>query len=324
MERRGSPLEGLAVNPGREHVRVLLTGAAGFIGSHVARLLVAENHDVIAVVRPGADRWRLADIESRLDIIEADLTELGAIKGRLRARRPEICIHLAWKGWSGKAEADANLTSLGISLELLRTMPDLECPRFVGAGTCFEYPLTSGRLAETMPLAPHDLYGACKKSLFEVAQHFSVLTGVSVVTPRIFYSYGPYEDARRLVPSITQSLLRGEAANVTPGEQVRDYLHVEDIAAAIWTVAASNATGAVNVGSGEAVTIAAIARRLGQIIGRPELVRIGQLQYRESEPMHILSDATRLRHELGFEPRYDLDRGLHQTIEWWRKQVAVV
>ena len=63
---------------------------------------------------------------------------------------------------------------------------------------------------------------------------------------------------------------------------------------------------------------------VGGIIGRPELVRIGELQYRGGEPMHILSDATRLCHELGFEPRYDLDLGLHQTIEWWRKQVAVV
>ena len=302
---------------------VLLTGAAGFIGSHVARLLVAEGHHVIAVIRPGADRWRLTDVESKLDVIEADLTELAAIAPRIRAKRPEICIHLAWKGWSGKAEADANLTSLGISVELLRTMPDLECPRFVAAGTCFEYPLTSSRLAETTPLAPHDLYGVCKKSLFEVAQHFSALTGVEVATPRIFYSYGPYEDARRLVPSITRSLLGGEAAKVTPGEQVRDYLHVEDIASAIWAVASSGATGAVNIASGEAVTIAQIARRLGELIGRPELVRIGELQYREGEPMHILSDATRLRRELGFEPRYDLDRGLQQTIDWWRKQVAV-
>ena len=201
-------MEGLAVNPDRKHVRVLLTGAAGFIGSHVARLLVAEGHDVIVVLRPRADRWRLADIESRLDIIEADLTELGAISLDFARDTRKIVFHLAWKGWSGKAEADANLTSLGISLELLRTMPRSECPRFVAAGTCFEYPLTSSRLAETMPLAPHDLYGACKKSLFEVAQHFSVLTGVRS-PPRIFYSYGPYEDARRLVPSITQAVVAG-------------------------------------------------------------------------------------------------------------------
>ena len=303
-------------------VRVLLTGATGFIGSHVARLLVHEGHEVIAIVRPGADRWRLADIASRLDVIEGDLQDFGRIVGRVKARRPEICIHLAWKGWSGKAEAEANLSSLGVSLEVLRSMLDLSCRRFVAAGTCFEYELTHERLAETSPLAPHDLYGACKKSLFEVGQQFSRLTGLSVVTPRVFYSYGPYEDTRRLVPSITHALLRGEVANVTPGAQVRDYLHVTDVASAIWAVAQSELVGAVNIASGEPVTIAQIAQRIGHLLGRSDLLRLGALTYRHGEPMHILGDASILRAELGWTPHFPLDGGLAETIAWWQERTS--
>lgn len=307
----------------RPKAKVLLTGAAGFIGSHVARLLVRQGHHVTAIVRPDADRWRIADLGDSLDLVHADLTNLAAIKPHLRAQCADICIHLAWKGWSGKAEADANLTSLGISLELLRSMSELGIQRFVAAGTCFEYHLAARRLSEASPLVPHDLYGICKKSLFEVADEFSQLTGVSVVTPRIFYSYGPFEDRRRLVPSIVRSLLSGEVAKVTPGAQVRDYLHVEDIASAIWAVTLSDTTGAVNVASGEAVTIAQVATRLGEIVGRPDLIALGQLAYREGEPMHILSDASKLRRTLGFAPRYDLDGGLRQTVDWWREQVRV-
>lgn len=307
----------------RPKAKVLLTGAAGFIGSHVARLLVRQGHHVTAIVRPDADRWRIADLGDSLDLVHADLTNLAAIKPHLRAQRADICIHLAWKGWSGKAEADANLTSLGISLELLRSMSELGIQRFVAAGTCFEYHLAARRLSEASPLVPHDLYGICKKSLFEVADEFSQLTGVSVVTPRIFYSYGPFEDRRRLVPSIVRSLLSGEVAKVTPGAQVRDYLHVEDIASAIWAVALSDTTGAVNVASGEAVTIAQVATRLGEIVGRPDLIALGQLPYREGEPMHILSDASKLRRTLAFAPRYDLAGGLRQTVDWWREQVRV-
>jgi nucleoside-diphosphate-sugar epimerase len=298
---------------------VLLTGAAGFFGAHLARRLADEGHGVTAIVRPGTDCWRLAGLESRLSIIRGDLSELGALVDRVRARRPEILIHLAWKGWSGKAEADANLSSLGVSLELLRTMPQLGCRRFVAAGTCFEYDLTGRQLTESSALHPHDLYGSCKKSLFEVAQEFSALTGVSVVTPRIFYSYGPLEDTRRLVPSIVQALLRGEPAKATAGAQVRDYLHVADIASAIWTVADSDATGAVNVASGEPVTIAQIATRIGELVGRRELVQLGALAYREGEPMHILGDSSRLR-GLGWRPQYTLDSGLAETIEWWQRQ----
>jgi nucleoside-diphosphate-sugar epimerase len=302
-------------------MRILLTGAAGFIGSHLARLIVTEGHEVLAIVRPATSRWRIADIESQLTIIDADLTAFGGVVGQVRAWHPDISIHLAWKGWSGKAEAEANLSSLGISLELLRSTVGLSCGRFVAAGTCFEYDLTHDRLGEQTPLMPHDLYGVCKKSLFEIGQQFAALTGVSVVTPRIFYSYGPHEDTRRLVPSVIQALLRGEIAPVTAGEQVRDYLHAEDIASALWAVAKSDVIGAVNIASGEPITIAQIALRIGCLLQRPDLIRLGALEYREGEPMHILGDVSALRERLRWTPRFTLESGLRQTIEWWQGQM---
>jgi nucleoside-diphosphate-sugar epimerase len=305
----------------KESTSILLTGAAGFFGAHLARLLVGQGHHVTAIVRPGTDPWRIADLKSRLTIISGDLTDLAGMRDRIRAQRPEMCIHLAWKGWSGKAEADANMSSLGVSLELLRFMPALSCQRFVAAGTCFEYDLTGQTLSETSPLRPHDLYGGCKKSLFEVAQEFSALTGISVVTPRIFYSYGPLEDARRLVPSIVQALLRGQVAKATAGAQVRDYLHVADIASAVLTIANSKATGAVNVASGDPVTIAQIATRIAGVLGRPELLELGALPYREGEPMHILGNSQKLR-ALGWSPKYSLDDGLAETVEWWQQKLS--
>lgn len=300
-------------------MRVLLTGGAGFIGSHLARLLVSEGHDVTAIVRPETDRWRIRDIEKRLRIVEGDLRDLGALTETVRASRPEICVHLAWHGWSGKPTAQDNISSLSVSLELLRMMSGIGCNRFVSVGTCFEYDLDHDRLQETTPLRPHDLYGACKKSLFEVAQEFSRLTGVEVLMPRVFYSYGPREDPRRLVSSIMLSLLNGEAARVTPGQQVRDYLHVEDVASAIWSAARSGLVGAVNIASGEPVTIATVARRIGDLLGTPDLVHLGALDYRPNEPMRILGDPSVLRDDVGWSPRFDLDSGLAQTLRWWKE-----
>lgn len=311
----------MAIVTGAPRQRVLLTGAAGFIGSQIARLLVQEGHTVSAIVRPGTDRWRLRDIERDLSIIDGDLRALPPLRDALRAARPDVCLHLAWHGWSGKAEAEQNLTSLSVSLDLLRMMPELECPRFVAVGTCFEYEFGGDRLNETTPLRPGELYGTCKKSLFEVGQQFSALTGISVVAPRVFYSYGPFEDERRLVPSVVLALLRDEMAKVTPGEQVRDYLHVQDVASAIWRVADSDVTGAVNIASGEPVTIAELATRMGQLLGKPELVQLGAMPYRPGEPMRILGDATTLRHGLGWTPRFDLDRGLAETVGWWAARV---
>lgn len=301
----------------RSGKRVLLTGGAGFIGSQLARLLVKEGHEVFAIIRPEADRWRIADIESDLVVIEGDLRALPNLRRQLVAAKPEICLHLAWRGWLGQAEAIENLSSLSVSLDLLRMMPDLSCQRFVSVGTCFEYDLAGGRLVETTPLRPQELYGTCKKSLFEVAQQFSAFTGMSMATPRVFYSYGPFEDVRRLVPSVALSLLNGVPARVTLGEQVRDYLHVEDVASAIWRVATSDLTGAVNIASGEPVTIAEVATRVASLLGRPDLLHLGALPYRPGEPMRILADTTTLRQRLGWAPRFALEQGLIDTVRWW-------
>ena len=304
--------------------RVLLTGAGGFVGSHLARQLLAEGHEITALIGPSTDRWRIRDIESRLSVVESDLENVEAVAGRIQAARPEICIHLAWRGWSGRAATETNFTSLSGSLELLRLMQAIGCERFVAAGTCYEYDLQHERLAETTPLNPHDVYGACKKALFEIAQEFSSLTGLRVLTPRLFYSYGPYEDERRLVPSTTLRLLKGETAKLTPGLQVRDYLHVEDAAAAIWSAATSQIDGAVNIALGEPVTVAEIAQTIGDLLGRPDLILLGATSCPENEPMRVLADASLLRHDIGWAPNYSLREGLAHTLAWWEARAGRV
>jgi nucleoside-diphosphate-sugar epimerase len=304
-------------------VKVLITGVTGFIGSHVARLALAQGHEVAAVVSPGSARWRIRDLVSRLTLIEQDLGEVDRLRKRLAGGRPDLCLHLAWRGWSGSlATVEENITSLSASLEFMRAVAELGCPRFVAAGTCFEYDTTHPLLTETTPTQPHDLYGTCKRALFQVAEQFSRLTKMAIAWPRIFYSYGPYEDRRRLVPSIVLALLRGEPAATTSGEQVRDYLHVEDIASAIWTVALSDFTGAVNIASGTPITLKTIIHEIGRRMGCVDRLQIGALPYREGEPMLIRADASLLRTRFAWTPRFDLETGIAQTIDWWRGQVA--
>ncbi len=302
--------------------RVLLTGAGGFVGSQLARQLLAEGHEVTALINPTTDRWRIRDIENRLSLVNSDLTNLKSIADRIREARPDICIHLAWHGWAGQASADENLSSLSVSLELLKMVPAIGCDRFVAAGTCYEYLLGDHPLAETTPLRPHNVYGLCKKAMFEICQEFGNLAGLRVLSPRLFYSYGPFEDARRVVPAIALCLLKGEVAKVTPGMQIRDYLHVEDVAGAIWAAAQSAATGAVNIASGEPITIAELVRTIGRLLGKSHLVAIGAVGYRENDPMQVFADTTRLRQEIGWSPRYTLETGLAHTLAWWEERVT--
>ncbi len=300
-------------------MRILLTGVTGFIGSHLARLLVGEGHQVFAVVRPKSDRWRIGDIEPALELIVGDLERIEEIAEELDRLRPEVCVHAAWRGWSGGAEAaEGNLESLRASLTFARAVLEVGCPRLVVTGTCFEYEIGPERLTEDSALRPHDLYGACKHALHLVLEPLARTRGASLAWPRIFYTYGPYEDARRLLPSVVRALLRGEHARTTAGAQIRDYLHVEDVASAIWAVARSPLSGAVDIASGIPVTIRSVAELAASLVGRSDRLQLGALPYRPGEPMVIQASGRRLREEVGWTPRYDLAAGLAQTVTWWR------
>jgi nucleoside-diphosphate-sugar epimerase len=281
-------------------MRVLLTGATGFIGSHVARELLRRGHEVHASVRPGSTRWRIGDIERELRIHVGAMDDVPI--------EPEIVIHLAWYAVPGLyLAAPENRDCLEASLRLLRR---IRC-RAVFAGTCFEFDTSLGRLSEESPVKPATLYAECKDKLRR-----EVVGRPDSAWVRFFYQYGPCEDERRLVPSVIRAVLREEPANVSPGEQRRDFLHVEDVASAICSVAESRLAGAVNIGSGEAPTIREIVMKIGALAGRTDLIRLGAVPYYPGEPELIVADNAKLR-STGWTPRYDIDRGLRHTFDWW-------
>jgi nucleoside-diphosphate-sugar epimerase len=297
--------------------KVFLTGATGFIGSQVARRLAADGHEVHALIRPGADTRRLEGVRDRLAVVEGHLSEPEALQGPLERVRPEVCIHLAWYAEPGQyLVSRENLRCLASSLELARRLADLGCRKFVGAGTCIEYDTDFGYLSETTPTAPRTLYAASKLGLFLVLEQLSRLTGMTVAWARFFYLYGPHEDPRRLVPSVIRALLRGEVAPTTGGAQVRDWLHVEDAAAAVCAVALCEAAGPFNIGSGEPVTVRRVVEAIGALVGRPDLLEPGRIPYSKGDPMFICSNNSRLK-ATGWVPRFDLERGLRGAIDWW-------
>jgi nucleoside-diphosphate-sugar epimerase len=302
-------------------MRVFLTGATGFIGSHVARLLIGEGCEVYAVVREESSLQRIQDIVAQMHLIQCDLSAFDKLDAALESVRPDICLHLAWYTVPGKyLAANENLSLLNASLHLASRLADLDCRRFVGIGTCFEYDTSLGYLSETSPTRPRTLYAASKLAAQLVLEQMANTTGMEVAWLRLFYQYGPFEDGRRLVPSVIGSLLRKQPAKVTQGGQVRDFLHVEDVASAIWAVARSDLSGPVNVGSGLPVTVREIVTRIGEIMNCPDLIALGALPYGASDPMFICADNRRLKEKTDWVPRYDMERGLRHTIEWWRRQ----
>lgn len=300
-------------------MKVLITGASGFVGSHVARLLVAEGCEVYALVRESSNRWRIRDILPSMYLRQSDLVAFENVNTYLQEIKPELCIHLAWYAVPGKyLNSQENLDSIQASINLLSQLAELGCKRFVGIGTCFEYDLSLGYLSESSLTKPITLYAATKVALSTILQQFAQITEMEIAWIRLFYQYGPMEDERRLIPSVISSLLRDEVVKTTKGEQIRDFLHIEDVASAIWAVAKSNVSGVVNVGSGQPVTVGQIALELGNLLGKPDLIHLGALPYRPNDPMFICANNELLRKKTDWTQKYNLTTGLKNTIEWYK------
>ena len=139
---------------------------------------------------------------------------------------------------------------------------------------------------------------------------------------RIFHLYGPAEAEVRLVPAVILALLDGQVAECTHGEQIRDYLHVEDVASALWAIAKSELCGPVNVGSGQPVKVRKIVETIAQYLQRGKDVAFGALPADPKEPPLLVADVRRLANETGWKPALTLEEGVATTCEWWRTRAA--
>jgi len=301
-------------------MRVLITGAGGFIGSQVVRKVLQEGHTVVTVFRPGESHDRLSDCLESVSAVHCDLRDGGAVRRLVREARPEIAIHLAWYVEPGKYwQAGENLDCVRMTLSLARALSEAGCSKLVGAGTCAEYDWDYGFLSEnTTPLKPRSLYGICKNATRGILQAFCAQAGMGFAWTRFFYLYGPTEAKERLIPYVVLSLLKGEVAKCTNGEQVRDFLHVEDAASAVWAVAKSELSGPVNIASGQPTTVRTVIETVARHLRSEENVALGALPSDPKEPLLLLADVRKLASGVGWKPSLTLEEGLVSTCEWWR------
>ena len=123
-----------------------------------------------------------------------------------------------------------------------------------------------------------------------------------------------------LVSSVILSLLKGEPAKCSHGKQIRDYMHVQDVADGMVALLDSEVTGTVNVSSGQATTLREIVLTIGRLVGKPELIQLGAIPARANDTPLVIGENLRLLNEVGWKQQFDLEAGLRQTIEWWKTQ----
>lgn len=279
-------------------MRVLVTGAEGFIGRAVVARLRSAGAEVLA---PGRQTL--------------DLLQPGAAAGWMVAQRPSHLVHLAWTTTPGRYWNDpANHDWVEASLALLRAFATHGGRHAFLAGSCAEYDWQAGEIDEARtPLRPATRYGRCKAALGVLAPDLGAALGVTVAWGRIHFPYGPGERPERLVPQLLQRLQAGQPAPTGPGAVERDYIHVVDIAEAVAQLLAVAHHGALDVCTGQGTQVGEIAAQLGRLTGRSDLLRIGALPPRAGEPLRLVGAPHTLR-QLGWQPRRTLAEGLRQCV----------
>ncbi len=298
---------------------VLVTGATGFIGQPVVRMLASRGQEVHALYRrppppdvPGV-KWHQVDLLVE-DEIERVMSTIAA----------EHLIHLAWYTEHGRIlHAPENVVWVESSLRLMRAFVRHGGSRLLMVGSSAEYDWSkvSGPLSENRSqLAPTTLYGAAKDALRRLANAYARQEGVALAWGRPFFIYGPHDCPSRLVPSVIQALLNNDSVAISSGKQIRDYTHVDDVAEAVLALLDSLVVGDVNLASGVGVSLDEVVDQIVTSIGHPELVLRGSLPNRSWEPQQLVADVTRLRNEVGFLTQRTLADGLAGTVRWWQER----
>jgi nucleoside-diphosphate-sugar epimerase len=309
-------------------MKILLTGAGGFIGAAFARAASARGHPIAGLLIPS-------------EPVPPVLTEHGQEEGPDKAQpvwfrgtlddapwedirefQPDVCVHTAWVTAPGVyLESPENVRFLESSIQFLRKVNELGTNHILSLGTCVEYQMTGQKCSEeTTPIAPTSTYARCKNDLRLAMEADAKARGFAFCWGRVFYPYGPREHPARLCSSIIQKLSRGEKLVLKTPNSTKDYIFVEDLAEAILTVVEQRFQGSINLGTGSGLTVRQIAQTLAQMLNRVELIDEASLA--TSDPLDfVVADASRLR-GLGWRPRHNLQGGLRKLLAAWASPPA--
>lgn len=291
-------------------MRVLLTGATGLIGRQTAIELERAGHEVIAASRTGAP---VAGAERTVAV---DLLDQLSARDALDAAGAEGLVHAAWYGGPGRMTARANIDWAAATLRLVSDFSRCGGKHLVAAGSCAEYDWSRDvRHRESDSLAPQGLYGQSKARTGQMLCEAAASLGLVVAWARIFFVYGPGEPQGRLLGDLFHGFRTGQTVPCTDGEQVRDFLHVSDVARAMVAVLDAGVSGPVNIASGEGTRVRDLVTEAAQQSAAAQLVSLGARPRPDDDPASVIADTSKLKSQTGFVPTFDLRSGIANVVE---------
>lgn len=320
---------------------VLVTGAGGFVGSAVVRLLVRTLHggalafadgapvrQVVALIRPGGSRERLQEIAGLQgwSVESADLAASSQLRDVLYRTRPRVIMHLGLDGRLQRdlPEAERHRVNVGPIETLFAGLAGVPRARLIHTGSAWVLP-SGSRLAEDSPLQPWSTFTANKARLDEVLPALGEKADVRWINLRLFNIFGKHEAATRLLPSLVARLTRDQDMEISYGDQVRDFNEVDDMALAYLRALQaddSSCNQLYHIGSGRGTSVRDFALAVAQTTGNAHRIHFGSRQTTDQALRELVADPVLAEHRLGWKPAAALESRILIATQWWMKHTA--
>ncbi|MBN1974466.1 MAG: NAD(P)-dependent oxidoreductase [Sedimentisphaerales bacterium] len=275
-------------------MKILVTGASGFLGNHVVSDIVKRGHEVIATCNC-PEKAKEYDWYDRVTYISQNLANINDDYYTFFGK-PDRLIHLAWEGLPNYKSFSHIESNLFWNWQFLRNIVEHGLNDVTVIGTCLEYGMKNGMLNEDEEPKPTTPYGLAKDSLRRFLEQLQSAVDFKLKWVRLFYMYGPGQNPKSLLSQLEQALSQDqEQFNMSRGDQIRDYLPVETVARYIFTIALQNKiTGIVNCCSGKPVTVLDLVNKYLEGRNKSIKLNLGYYSYPDYEPMEFWGDSSKL------------------------------
>ena len=302
---------------------ILITGAAGFVGSNLARYFVSQGIKIHIIIKKNSNLWRLKGVINKIHVHYSDLNNKTNIKRIIKKIKPKTIFHLATNG----AYSDQN-NLIKIKESIFDSTFNLinECKKykfniFVNTGSSSEYGFKKKKMKESDVLVPNSYYSAFKSSVSLYCQFESINSNIQIITVRPFHVYGPFERPTRLIPVLIKKMLSNKKISLVSPKISRDLIHIDDLIRFYVKIAnKKNLIGEIlNLGSGKRYTIKDIYNSLKKLTGYKKKNLWNTMKNRTWDQSIWYADMSYVRKKIKWKPRINLKNGLLKTVEWHKK-----
>ena len=296
----------------------IVTGCTSFIGLSLIKNLAEKGVTVYAISRPGSSRLKKIPLGNNIYLVECELADVHNAK--LPATQVDAIFHIGWSSdfSTPRFNKQGQLLNVEYAKNAMYLAEKYNCKSFLGIGSQAECGLVNGCISVNTPANPITEYAKAKVATFQELKKISEKNGVNLFWPRLLSAYGPNDRNHTLIMSCINAALENKTIELTAGEQIWDYIYVDDVAEAIYRIVEFGKPAThYPIGSGVGRSLRSYIEELAGIVGNDSILQgIGAKEYSNNQVMNLLADMSDVKKDTGFTCQVDFRSGIKKTISY--------